>query len=255
MIMVVWLPAIASVVAVSLVSLLGVVTMAWDQRRVRRLSLIFISFAAGALLGDAFIHLVPECFAAADDPLRPSLLVLAGIVLFFVVEKLLRHAHGPLHEMHHGHAHDLPALRVINVVGDALHNFIDGVLIGASYLVTPELGVTTTVAVVLHEIPQEIGDFAVLIHSGMRARKAVLLNLASASTAILGTVLVLIVGSAGGEAIAGALVPVTAGAFVYIAAADLLPELQHDRSLHGLAVQTALITAGVAIMGALTMVD
>lgn len=250
--------AIASVVAVSLVSLVGLVTVSMNEARVRRMALFFVSFAVGALLGDAFIHLIPETFAGGASGkarLDPSLLVLGGMMVFFVVEKLLRHRHGVLHEQYHGRqAVSRPELAAINILGDAIHNFIDGVVIGASYLVSPRLGLSTTVAVLLHEIPQEFGDFGILIHSGLSVRKAVLLNLGSASVAILGTAISLLAGSVAQEGITTSLVPLTAGGFVYLAAADLIPELQHDRSLRALVVQTSLIAMGILVMGLLTLV-
>jgi len=128
-------------------------------------------------------------------------------------------------------------------------------VIGASYLVSPTLGVSTTLAVLLHEIPQEFGDFGILIHSGLSVRRALLVNLGSASVAILGTALSLSLGSIAKETVTATLVPLTAGGFVYLAAADLIPELQHDRSLRGLIVQTLLILAGIVVMGLLTVVE
>ena len=230
-----------------------------DEARVRKLATFFISFAVGALLGDAFIHLIPETFAAAvslGTPLGPSLLVLSGMMVFFVVEKLLRHSHGVLHKHFHGQqAVKRPELAAINILGDAIHNFIDGMVIGASYLVSPTLGLSTTIAVLFHEIPQELADFGILIHSGLSVRKAVLLNLASASVAILGTALSLLAGSVAQEMVTMSLVPITAGGFVYLAAADLIPELQHDRSLRALVVQTVLITLGIVVMGLLTFIE
>ena len=251
--------AYASVIAVSLVSLVGVVTIALDEARVRRLATLFISFAVGALLGDAFIHLIPGAFATnapGEAPMTASLLILAGMMVFFVVEKLIQHHHGLLHDYFHGHqAGGRTELAVINVLGDAVHNFIDGVVIGASYLVSPTLGVSTTLAVLLHEIPQEFGDFGILIHSGLSVRKALLVNLGSASVAILGTAISLLAASVAQEAVTSTLVPLTAGGFVYLAAADLIPELQHDRSLRALVVQTILISLGIAVMGLITLVD
>jgi zinc and cadmium transporter len=251
--------SLASVVLVSLVSLIGVVTLSMDELRVRRTATVFVSFAVGALLGDAFIHLVPKTFGEAGAPgstLLRSLLVLGGMMLFFVVEKLLRHRHGVLHAHHHDDRDaSNPGLAAINVLGDAIHNFIDGVVIGASYLAGPTIGVTTTIAVLLHEIPQELGDFGILVHSGLTVRNAVLLNVASASIAILGTVVALSAGAIAEGAVAGTLLPVTAGGFVYLAAADLIPELQHDRSLRALIVQTFLIALGIGVMGLLTLVE
>jgi zinc and cadmium transporter len=203
-------------------------------------------------LGDAFIHLIPETFSGRTRPIDGSLLILAGVLLFFTVEKLLLHRHGVLHQHHHpAHNHKRAELAAINVFGDAIHNFIDGVLIGASYLASPELGISTTVAVLLHEIPQEFGDFGILVHSGISVRKAIWLNLASASMAVLGTVMVLLVGSFAGEAAVAVLLPVTAGGFVYIAAADLIPELQEDRSLRALAAQSGLMAMGIGLMALL----
>lgn len=251
--------SLASVILVSLVSLIGLTTLSMNEARIRRLAAFFVSFAVGALLGDAFIHLIPETFGGTrsrGSPLERSLLVLGGMMSFFIVEKLLRHGHGVLNAHHHGSptvAH--PELAAINVLGDAIHNFIDGVLIGASYLASPTLGVSTTIAVLLHEIPQELGDFGILIHSGLRVRKAVLLNLASASIAIGGTGTALLIGSVAQEAVASLLLPFTAGGFVYLAAADLIPELQRDRSWRALVVQTALISSGIAVMGLLTLVE
>lgn len=249
-----WALSLLSVLAVSLVSLLGLLTLSGDEERVRRLATSLMSFAVGALLGDAFIHLIPEIFAAGTATLGRSLLILGGMLLFFIVEKLLRHHHGTLHGHHHEHEAARPELAAINLFGDAIHNFIDGVLIAASYLSSPTLGVATTAAVLLHEIPQEFGDFGVLIHSGLGVRKAIWLNLGSASVAILGTAITLGLGTLAGSAITDALLPVTAGGFVYIATADLIPELQHDRSLRALVQQAGLIGAGIAVMSALTLV-
>jgi zinc and cadmium transporter len=251
--------ALASVIVVSLVSVMGLVTISMDEARVRRLAASFVSFAVGALLGDAFIHLVPQTFSndrPGPAPLGSSLLILSGVMVFFVVEKLLLHRHGVLHEQFHGREEvGRPELAAINLLGDGVHNFIDGLMIGASYLVSPILGLSTTIAVLFHEIPQEFGDFGILIHSGLRVRTAVLLNLASASLAILGTGISLLVGSVAQEALTTCLIPITAGGFVYLAAADLIPELQHDRSLRALITQSGLIAGGIAIMGLLTLVE
>jgi zinc and cadmium transporter len=247
-----WAWSLLSVLVVCLVALAGIATVSLSAARLRRLATALVSFAVGALLGDAFIHIIPEAFARSPRPLRPSLSILGGMLLFFVVEKLLRHHHGRL--QHHAHEQEWPALATVNIIGDAIHNFIDGVLIAASYLASPMLGASTTLAVVCHEVPQELGDFGVLVHSGLRVRRAVLLNVASASLAFLGAVVTLGVGAVSG-AVTELLLPMAAGGFVYIAAADLVPELQHDRSLRGLLAQAALITAGIAVMGLLTLLD
>ncbi len=250
-----WIFSLVSVGIVSLVSLAGLVTLSLNEARTRRLAAFLVSFAVGALLGDAFIHLIPQAFKQDMVTLWPSLLILGGMLLFFVVEKLLRHEHGVLHRYHHPDASTRPELAAVNVLGDAIHNFIDGVLIGGSYLVSPALGLATTVAVLFHEIPQELGDFGILIHSGLGVRRAVLLNLASASVAILGAIAALLLGAVSGAAVTMVLIPVTAGGFVYIAAADLIPELQHDRSGRGLLIQVGLISLGMGVMGLLAILE
>lgn len=249
--------AFVSVTLVGAVSLAGLLTLSMGEALVRRLAIFFVSFATGALLGDTFIHLVPQIFAQARGPatVRASLLILAGMLLFFIVEKLLRHQHGLLHRRHHDERIERPELAGINLVGDAVHNYIDGLLIGASWLASPALGISTTLAVLLHEIPQELGDFGILIHSGLSVRQAALLNAGSAAVGILGTATAVAAGAVAHRQITEVLVPLTAGGFVYIAAADLIPELQHDRSLRALGVQTALIACGIAIMALLALVE
>jgi len=249
-----WILSLVSVLAVSLISLVGVIGLSLGEARMRRVATVLVSFAVGGLLGDAFIHLIPETFARTGDTLAPSLLILVGVLLFFVVEKLLHHGH----EARHPHRHSLgarrPALAAVNLAGDAIHNFIDGVLIASSYLSSTTLGVATTVAVLLHEIPQELGDYGVLVHSGLRTRAALLANLATASVAIVGTIAALLVGSVTGIAVTERLVPITAGGFVYIAAADLIPELQADHSVGGMFVQAVVISFGVGVMALLTLI-
>jgi zinc and cadmium transporter len=250
-----WGLTLASVAAVGLVSLLGLLTLSANEARVRRWAALLMSFAVGALLGDAFIHLLPEIFAAGPATLRPSLLVLAGLLLFFVVEKLLRHHHGTLHVHHHEHGGGHRELATINLIGDGIHNFIDGAVIAASYLASPTLGLATTAAVLLHEIPQEFGDFGVLVHSGLSVRKALLLNLATASTALMGALATLALGAVAGTRLTEALLPLAAGGFVYIAAADLIPELHHDRTFRALVQQASLIGAGIGVMSLLTVLE
>jgi zinc and cadmium transporter len=245
--------AFLSVTVVGAVSLVGLLTLSLSEARVRRLTTLLVSFAVGALLGDTFLHLVPEIFGNARGAggLRASLLILAGILLFFIVEKLLRHEHGLLHRHHHHEPIARRDLAAVNLLGDAIHNYIDGLLIGASWLAGPELGISTTIAVLLHEIPQELGDFGILMHSGLSVRQAVAVNAASAAVAILGTTTAVVAGTMAHERVTQLLVPLTAGGFVYIAVADLIPELQHDRSLRALLVQTLLISCGIAVMALL----
>ena len=251
-----WIFSLLSVIAVSLISLIGLVTTSKDEARTRRRATFLVSFAVGTLLGDAFIHLIPQVFAdKGKADLQPSLWVLGGMMLFFMVEKLLRHRHGPLHAYFHPGTVARPELAAINLFGDGVHNFIDGALIAASYMASPALGLATTVAVVFHEIPQELGDFGVLLHSGLSVRKAAWLNLLSASAAIVGTLVTLLAGRVAGPCLSRALLPVTAGGFIYIAAADLIPELQHDHSRRALLTQFPCIVLGIAVMAGLALME
>jgi len=174
-------------------------------------------------------------------------LIFSLVLAFFLLEQVLRRR-GHLHPGHHLH----PVV-TINLVGDALHNLIDGMLIGASFVSSPALGLTTTLAVVMHEVPQELGDFGVLVHGGLPARKALVFNLLSALTSVAGAVLALAVGL-GDPRFATYLLPVTAGGFIYIAGSDLVPELQRAATSRlDAAAQLALIVLGVAVMALLAL--
>lgn len=246
-----WIYAISSVVIVSLISLVGVVTLLLRENILHKILLFLVSFAAGALLGDAFLHLIPEA-SQNGFSITVSLYILLGIIIFFILEKFIqwRHCHHVhlQHEHHPGtkHRHIHP-VAYINLVGDGFHNFLDGVIIGGSYLVSLPLGITTTLAVVLHEIPQEIGDFGIFLHSGMEKKKAILLNVLSAFIALLGTVIVLLIGTKVGQT-SEILIPFTAGSFIYIATADLIPELQKEtKPIHSF-VQLLAFLFGISIM-------
>jgi len=238
----IWFYSLASVVIVSLVSLVGVFTFGIKTEDLKTILLYLVSFSAGALFGDAFIHLIPEAVEENGFGLNVSIYVLFGIVSFFIIEKFLywRHCHIPTSEEHpHTFAY-------MNLFGDAIHNFIDGLIIGGSYIVGLPLGIASTLAVVFHEIPQEIGDFGVLIYGGFSKKKALTYNFASAITAILGAVITYYFANV--PNITTFLVPFAAGGFIYIAATDLMPEL-HKKSRADISiVQLIAITSGIALM-------
>lgn len=244
-----WVATFISVAVVSLISLVGVVTLVFQRERLSRLLLYLVGFAVGGLFGDAFIHLLPEAFEVIPSRLATSLAVVAGILVFFALEKFIRWRH--CHADSCGHHHPVVAM---NLVGDSIHNFIDGMLIAASYLVSIPVGVATSLAVVLHEIPQEIGDFGIFLHGGCSVRRALAYNFLSALAAGAGAVLVLVIG---GElpGLAHLLVPVTAGGFLYIAGSDLIPELKHDASLTTSCWQLVCIVLGVAVMALLVLLE
>jgi zinc and cadmium transporter len=232
-----------SVAVVSIISLVGVLTLSVREEVLRKYIFVFMSIAVGALLGDAFIHLIPEAFAQSANPVFPSILVIGGILLFFSLEKLL-------HWHHHGEDHEEPSIHPVGkliLVSDGVHNFMDGIIIGASFMVSVPVGVATTLAVILHEIPQEIGDFAVLLHSGYTKRQALWLNFLSALTAVLGAVVFFLLGSVA-EASATWFLPIAAGGFIYIAMADLIPELHKTTEARYSLLQFFAVVSGVVAM-------
>jgi len=235
---------------ISLCSLLGVLTISLGADRLRSITLFLVSFAVGGLLGDAFIHLLPESFEQFGTSSATSIYVILGILLFFVLEKFLRwrHCHIPTSEQH------IHPLATMNLVGDGIHNLIDGMLVGASYMVSFPIGLTTTLAVFLHEVPQELGDFGVLVHGGLTVKKALIFNLLSALIAVVGAVVSIVAGSQV-EDFSLSLLPVTAGGFLYIAGSDLIPELHHEVKASTSLWQLILIVLGVAIMALLLLVE
>lgn len=214
----IFLLAIFSSVLVSLISLIGVFLISIKDIILQKIIIYLVAFSAGSLLGGAFIHLIPESIEEGINNIGP--LILIGLLSFFLIEKFLNWHH--CHQT--GEHHHIKTLSYMNLVGDAIHNFIDGLIISASYLVSIELGVITSFNIALHEIPQEIGDFGVLIHGGISKTKALLYNLLSASSALLGTIIGLTLLNS--NKITNYLIPFAAGGFIYIATSDLIPELK-----------------------------
>jgi zinc and cadmium transporter len=245
-----WVAPLVAVAVISLLSLVGAITLVLKPRVLQRSLIVLISFAAGALLGDAFLHLIPEIAESPEGfTQQASLSILAGVLGFFVLEKVLHwhHAHMPSEEVLH-------PVAITNLIGDALHNFVDGTIIAGSFLASPELGVATAVAVAVHEIPQELGDFGILIHAGLKPTKALAMNLLSALTGVAGA-LALLVASSFVSGLSEVLVPFTAGGFVYIASTDLLPELHREPEAGKSLVQLLGLVLGIAFMVALLRLE
>ena len=247
----VWLYSLVSVIVVSLISLVGVLVFSLKEENLKKILLYLVSFSAGGLFGHAFIHMIPEAVGENGFGLQVSLYILIGIVASFIMEKFLqwRHCHIPTSEEHpHSFAY-------MNLFGDAVHNFIDGLIIGGSYLANIPLGIATTLAVVFHEIPQEIGDFGVLIYGGFNKSKAIFFNFSTALTAIFGAIVALSVGFLIQDFIPF-LIPFAAGNFIYIAGSDLIPELRKEepRFLKS-ALQLASFVLGVLILFSLVLLE
>jgi zinc and cadmium transporter len=246
----IWFYTLVSVVIVSLISLVGVLYFFIEKNKLYRSLIYLVSFSAGALLGDAFIHLIPEAYEININKIKVSIYLLSGILLFFILEKIIhwRHCHEEPCE-----THPHPFSYVI-LIGDSVHNFIDGLIIGASYLVSIPVGVATTVAVIFHEIPQEIGDFGSLIYGGFSRLKAIVFNFISAAFAILGAVIVLIFGT-GSEHLVNFLVPFAAGGFIYIASSDLIPELHKNTEIKKSLLQIFMFVIGIVLMLSLLLFE
>ncbi len=242
--------AILSVLVVSLVSFVGVITLGLQADRLKKILLYLVSFSAGALLGDVFLHLLPELIEEAGFSLSLAFTALGGIGVSFVIEKFVhwRHCHVP-HSKEHPHP-----FAVMNLVGDGVHNFIDGIVIGASYLASIPLGLATTAAVLLHEIPQEIGDFGVLLHGGFSKGRALFMNFLLALTSVLGALVVFAIG-AKVDGILPFAIAFAGGSFLYIAGSDLIPELHKESRVMQSFIQLLCLIAGVAVMAALLLIE
>lgn len=231
---------ILTTTAISLLSLIGVFILSLNQSLFNKFLTCLVGLSTGTLLGGAFFHLLPE--AAENMQLdNVFLITVLSFIIFFLIEKLLhwRHCHDEHCEEHtFGH---------MNLLGDAVHNFIDGMIIAGTFLVSVPLGVASTVALMFHEIPQEISDFGVLVYSGVERKKAVALNFLVALTSVLGG----IVGyslAAYTDILLGFLLPFAAGGFLYVSTSDLLPELRKDDNLSRSIISTALFLGGVTLM-------
>lgn len=235
--------SLVSVFAVSLISLIGVFALWVKVEHLKKVILLLVSFSAWALLGDVFFHLVPEIIQWWNRTFRSSLFVLAWIFFGLFTEKVIHrnHCHMPITKTH------VHPFAIMNLVWDTVHNFIDGLIIWASYLVSIPVGFATTIAVLFHEIPQEIGDFGVLIHGGFTKKKAIITNFLIALTAILWVIIALILWNymAG---LTSFLIPFAAGSFIYIAGSDLIPELHKHNWLAQIFGQLIFFLLGIGVM-------
>lgn len=247
--MLIWIYSLLSVTIVSLISLLGVFTLGIKEKVLNKILIYFVSFSAGALLGDAFIHLIPEVYKTKTS-IYTSLYFLLGIIVSFLIEKIIH--------WKENHSSTILGSKIKNFVfmilyGDGVHNFIDGLAIGASFLVSIPVGVATTIAIILHEIPHEIGDFAALIHGGLDKKKAIYYNFISALTSIVGTIFALTLN----QQIVGVnnfLVPFAAANLIYIAGTNLIPEIHKEPDIKKGIIQIFTFILGIVIMYGLLIV-
>jgi zinc and cadmium transporter len=241
-----WLPPVAAALAVALVSLSGAFTLWIEPARLRSVIPFLVSLAVGVLLGDAFLHLIPDAAQEIGSLPTTCIFVLLGMLLFFTIEKVVRWQHR--HDIFEPAAQQSKRAGArMNLVGDAVHNFTDGVLIAGSFAADPVLGVTTTAAIIVHEIPQEIGDVGALIQGGHAPRRALALNFMCSLSVVAGVIVTLIAGHWAAE-ILPYLLPIAAGGFIYIAAADFIPTLHAHGGLRHDSFQVAVLVLGIGCM-------
>ena len=216
---------IISTFVVSLISFLGVLTLFFKEKNMAKIMLFFVAFSAGGLIGGAFLHLLPESIEATieqgGDVMSVFLYLIAGFCVFYILEEFISWHH---HHVVHCEEHVKPFSYLI-LISDGIHNFIDGLVIAGAFVVNFNLGIATTLAVILHEIPQEIGDFGVLVYGGFKKMRALFLNFLSALLAILGGILGFFI-SESIENFSVLFLSFAAGNFIYIAASDLIPEIK-----------------------------
>jgi zinc and cadmium transporter len=231
---------------ISSISFIGIFTLALKEKLLQKIVLLLVSLSAGVLMGGAFLHLLPESVKISEG-LDTFLFILFGFILFFLIEKVLhwRHCHKGECQIH--------TFTYMNLIGDSIHNFIDGLIIATSFVISHPLGMTTTLAIALHEIPQEIGDFGVLIYGGFEKRKALILNFLTALTAILGGVIGFFITTMV-ENVKLFILPFAAGGFIYIAATDLIPEIRKETSLKKSMVYFGIFILGIFIMYVVTFI-
>lgn len=232
-------------VIVSLVSLIGVIFLYIHENLIKKIAVALVAFASGSLIGGAFFHLIPEALELNNDRTFP--IVIVGILSFLVMEKFLcwRHCHEDICDVH--------SFTYLNLFGDGVHNFLDGMIIAASFMVNTEIGIVTTLVILFHEVPQELGDFGVLIYGGFSRIRALLYNLLSALTAVIGGVFAYYF-SMHVMNLSEWLLPFAAGGFIYIALVDLIPELHKRRKPKEAWWQFALILFGIVVLYSATFI-
>ncbi|HET9986635.1 MAG TPA: ZIP family metal transporter [Longimicrobiales bacterium] len=240
----VWI--VVSSLAMSAIALVGVVTLLLRPETLSRVLLPLVAFAAGTLLGGAFLHLVPAALAATGSAAGVFLWVLAGFVVFFALEQFLhwRHCHRDVVDARH-------PMTYLVLFGDGLHNFLDGLAIAGAFIADVRLGMGAWLAAAAHEVPQELGDFSVLVHGGWPKGRALVFNLLSGLTFLLGALLAY---GASARVSVTFLLPFAAGNFIYIAASDLIPEVRRQTGTTASLVHLAALTGGIALLYLLRLV-
>ncbi|OJI06911.1 hypothetical protein BK004_02130 [bacterium CG10_46_32] len=236
--------AIIATLSVSLISFIGILTFSKEihtHKWLRRL----IGLAVGTLLGAVFFDLLPETIKSFENPNTASLVILASILAFFVIEKAIHYHHCRCEGKEHTYKKN--NLIINNLIGDGIHNFIDGTIIAGAFLVDVRLGIGTTLAVALHEIPQEVSDFSILVYAGLSRFKAILYNVLFGLTSVIGAIVVFVFAQSLGNLIP-ILLAIATGNFIYLAMADLVPELNHENNPKRVWAQLLWVGMGITLL-------
>ncbi len=247
---------ITATVIASLFSLVGIYALSLKENTLHKILLILVAFSAGSILGAAYFDLLPQAIELVEGSLVFVYITL-GFILFFFLERFIYWYHG------HPHEADITAefadraspkgLAYLNLIGDGVHNFIDGMIIAASFLIGFPVGLATTVAVIFHELPQEMGDYGILVYAGFRRGKALFLNFVVALAVVLGGISAIFFIETM-EALSGLLIAFSAGSFIYLAASELIPELHKEKSLKKSAVQFVVFILGISLIWSLGVI-
>jgi zinc and cadmium transporter len=235
---------------VSLLSLSGIFALSLSEDTLHRILFFLVAFSAGTILGASIFDLLPEAIELVNEEVV-FIYIAVGFVAFFILERFIYWYHG------HGHHSDIEervdertatkGFAYLNIIGDSVHNFIDGMIIAASFTVGAHVGVATTIAVIFHELPQEMGDYGILIYAGFEKTRALVLNFAAALSVVAGGIFAsFYLGNV--EAFSGTLIAFSAGAFIYLAASELIPELKEEKDFWRSVIQFAVFILGLALI-------
>jgi len=230
----------------SIGALIGGLVLLSHEKFALKISHFLASFAAGVLLGAAFLDLLPEALHEGEEAgINVLLWTLIGIILFFLLERFIHWFHH--HEEHHEHERESKSTLPLIIIGDTMHNFIDGVVIAATFMVNAPLGIVTALAVFAHEVPQEIGDFGLMLHKGLSRRKIIWVNILSAAVSFAGALITYFLGGAL-EGYIPILLALTAGFFIYIASSDLIPEIHYEKRRGFALIESVLLVVGIVVI-------
>jgi len=230
----------------SIAALIGGVILLSKEKFALKISHFLASFAAGVLLGTAFFDLLPEAMNEGEGTgVDVFFYTLVGIVIFFLIERFIHWFHH--HEEYHEHEKETKSTLPLIIIGDTMHNFLDGVVIAATFMVNPQVGILTALAVFAHEIPQEIGDFGLMLHKGLSRKRIIMVNIISAAAAFIGAIITYLLGNVL-EGYLPIFLAITAGFFIYIAASDLIPEIHHEKRRGFAIIESLLLILGIVVV-------